>query len=154
MDPAAPAATTTPKERPSIAHTTASSAVGNSTPAILFAIVFAIGVLPPGADARFIAATRGVATASPAPRTPTPTDASIGRDVIHATSRPPPWSSPSTLDTTASITRDSTSSTIAATHTRFPSGLVSSPSVWSTLVAIPMEVELSEVPAATPAMTP
>ena len=50
----------------------------------------------------------------------------------------------------AKITRLSTSSTIAATHTSAPSGVESSPNVAISRVAMPMEVELSAVPATTP----
>ena len=111
-----------------------------------------LAFVAPGASAPRRGNHRGVAVASAAPTAQTPTLARIGLDTFHPTSPPPP-PSPSRLDTTASITNDSTSSTIAATQIRLPNGLVSSPSVWSTLVAIPMEVLLNAVPAATPVMT-
>ena len=141
MDPAAPDATTTPNVTPSIAHTVLSSTVGNTTFATASPALFNPPLM-----------ARGVAVASAAPTAQTPTLARIGLDTFHPTSPLPP-PSPSRLDTTASITNDSTSSTIAATQIRLPNGLVSSPSVWSTLVAIPMEVLLNAVPAATPVMT-
>eukprot|EP00982_Pelagococcus_subviridis_P006998 30395-Pelagococcus_subviridis.AAC.2 len=138
VDPAAPHATTRPSVSVSIDATTTSSR-------FIFVKVSPARVAHPHSRAK----TRGTTRAAPAPTTTNATETITGRPIAHVNA-PASSLDPPTFPNTARITRDSTSSIIAATHTREPMRVCNAFAAAIVFVAIPMDVDDSAVPAATP----